>query len=214
MGCRGRQAVLWDNREYQTVPDRPRHTAGWSPVLDAENVACVSQYRVSFALHGGDSGARTRHARNRSSRIGPTEGGTHECLRLVARFARHPTSCFAISRLCRSSRTRSARSPRTIHGSSISPTQIERIAGRVLVTSGRQRELTEEIQEADEAGSPGDARRVDRRRSPRRSRRSSSDWRDAERRLERHGGTAPRGARGGSARRALRDEYRAASRGG
>ena len=33
-------------------------------------------------------------------------------------------------------------------------TQIEQIAKRVLVTSGRERALTEEIQEAAEAGSP------------------------------------------------------------
>jgi len=61
--------------------------------------------------------------------------------------------------------------------------QIESIAARVLITSGRQRELTEEIQEAAEVGSsPIPAAPID--DIPRPISAILSDWRDAERRLE------------------------------
>lgn len=87
--------------------------------------------------------------------------------------------------------------------------QIESIAARVLVTSGRQRELTEEIQETAEAGaSPASNLPID--DVPRSISAILSDWRDAERRLEAaEAGTA-------EAREAevlvdqLRDEYRSA----
>jgi hypothetical protein len=62
-------------------------------------------------------------------------------------------------------------------------TQIEAIAGRVLLMSGRQRELTEQIQEAAEAGTssiPG--RSIE--DTPRSISSILSDWREAERRLE------------------------------
>jgi hypothetical protein len=61
--------------------------------------------------------------------------------------------------------------------------QIESIAARVLITSGRQRELTQEIQEAAEIGAssaPGTT--ID--ETPRAISAILSDWRDAERRLE------------------------------
>jgi hypothetical protein len=83
-------------------------------------------------------------------------------------------------------------------------TQIELIAGRVLVTSGRQRELTEQIQEAAEAGSSLPDSIDD---TPRPMSAILSDWRDAGRRLE----AAPVGS--AEARDAevlvdrLRDEY-------
>jgi hypothetical protein len=87
--------------------------------------------------------------------------------------------------------------------------QIESIAARVLVTSGRQRELTEEIQETAEAGSgPATAKTIDDTLRPISA--ILSDWRDAERRLESaEAGTA-------EAREAevivdkLREEYREA----
>ena len=87
--------------------------------------------------------------------------------------------------------------------------QIESIAARVLVTSGRQRELTEEIQEAAETGSPPASNPpIDDVLRPIAA--ILSDWRDAERRLEAADpGTA-------EAREAevlvemLRDEYRVA----
>jgi hypothetical protein len=87
--------------------------------------------------------------------------------------------------------------------------QIESIAARVLVTSGRQRELTEEIQETAEAGSgPATAKTIDDTSRPISA--ILSDWRDAERRLESaEAGTA-------EAREAevivdkLREEYREA----
>lgn len=87
--------------------------------------------------------------------------------------------------------------------------QIEQIATRVLVASGRQRVLTERIHGAAEAGSPSapDASIDD---TPRPIAAILSDWRDAERRLEAaEPGTA-------EAREAeilverLRDEYRTA----
>jgi hypothetical protein len=87
--------------------------------------------------------------------------------------------------------------------------QIESIAARVLITSGRQRELTEEIQETAEAGSgPATAKTIDDMLRPISA--ILSDWRDAERRLESaEAGTA-------EAREAevivdkLREEYREA----
>ncbi len=87
--------------------------------------------------------------------------------------------------------------------------QIEHIAGRVLITSGRQRALTEEIQDAVEAGSPeAPDKTIDETARPISA--ILSDWRDAERRLEAAAeGTA-------EAREAevlverLRDEYRQA----
>lgn len=61
--------------------------------------------------------------------------------------------------------------------------QIESIAARVLITSGRQRELTEELQETAEAGSePATAKTIDDTQRPISA--ILSDWRDAERRLE------------------------------
>ena len=87
-------------------------------------------------------------------------------------------------------------------------TQIERIAGRVLVTSGRQRELTEEIHEAAEAGSSIPDSSID--DTPRPISTILSDWRDAERRLE----SAPEGTaealEAGVLVDRLRDEYRMA----
>ena len=60
--------------------------------------------------------------------------------------------------------------------------QIEQIATRVLITSGRQRELTQEIQEATEARtSPPQPTIND---TPRTISSILSEWRDAERRLE------------------------------
>jgi hypothetical protein len=87
--------------------------------------------------------------------------------------------------------------------------QIESIAARVLITSGRQRELTEELQETAEAGSgPATTKTIDDTQRPISA--ILSDWRDAERRLESaEAGTA-------EAREAevhvdrLREEYREA----
>jgi hypothetical protein len=87
--------------------------------------------------------------------------------------------------------------------------QIEEIAGRVLMTSARERELTERIQVAAEAGSPaGPGTSID--DTPRPIAAILADWREAERRLEAASdGTA-------EAREAevlvdrLRDEYRKA----
>lgn len=88
-------------------------------------------------------------------------------------------------------------------------TQIEQIAGRVLLTSARERELTVRIQEAAEAGSPAAPdSSID--ETPRSISAILADWREAERRLEAAAdGTA-------EAREAevmvdrLRDEYRQA----
>jgi hypothetical protein len=85
--------------------------------------------------------------------------------------------------------------------------QIELIAQRLLVTSGRERRLTEEIQEAAEAGSPSlPDKSIE--ETPRPISAILSDWREAERHLEAaEDGTA-------EAREAeilvdrLRDEYR------
>lgn len=87
-------------------------------------------------------------------------------------------------------------------------TQIERIAGRVLVTSGRQRELTERIQGEAEEGSSVPNRSID--DTPRPISAILSDWRDAERRLEvaREGTAEAREAEVLVDR--LRDEYRRA----
>jgi hypothetical protein len=87
--------------------------------------------------------------------------------------------------------------------------RIESIAARVLVTSGRQRELTEEIQETAQAGSgPATTKTIDNTQRPISA--ILSDWRGAERRLESaEAGTA-------AAREAevlvdrLREEYREA----
>lgn len=87
--------------------------------------------------------------------------------------------------------------------------QIEQIAGRVLVTSARQRDLSEQIHEAAEAGPPSAADKpiedIDRPISA-----ILSDWRNADRRLEAAGsGTAEaREAEVQIAR--LREEYRKA----
>jgi hypothetical protein len=61
-------------------------------------------------------------------------------------------------------------------------TRIESIATRVLIASGRQRELTEQAQEALEAGSAASIKAID--DTPRPISAILSDWRDAERRLE------------------------------
>jgi hypothetical protein len=88
-------------------------------------------------------------------------------------------------------------------------TRIESIAMRVLVASGRQRELTEQIHRAADAGSPAaPAESIE--ETPRPISAILSDWRDAERRLE--------GAEPGSAEERevevlveqLREEYRQA----
>lgn len=87
--------------------------------------------------------------------------------------------------------------------------RIESIAARVLITSGRQRELTEELHEtADAASGPATAKTIDDMQRPISA--ILSDWRDAERRLESaEAGTA-------EAREAevlvdrLREEYREA----
>jgi hypothetical protein len=88
-------------------------------------------------------------------------------------------------------------------------TQIELVAGRVLVTSGRERALTEQIQQAAETGdAPIPDTPID--DTPRPISAILSDWRDAERRLE----AAADGT--GAAREAeilvdqLREEYRKA----
>ena len=61
--------------------------------------------------------------------------------------------------------------------------RIESIATRVLITSGRQRELTEELQETAGAGSaPATAKTIDDIQRPISA--ILSDWRDAERRFE------------------------------
>jgi hypothetical protein len=61
--------------------------------------------------------------------------------------------------------------------------QIEQIAARVLLTSGRQRELTAQMQEEAEADAPAAAElSID--DTPRPISEILSDWRDAERRLE------------------------------
>lgn len=61
--------------------------------------------------------------------------------------------------------------------------RIESIATRVLITSGRQRELTEELQETADAGSgPATTKTIDDMQRPISA--ILSDWRDAERRLE------------------------------
>jgi hypothetical protein len=88
-------------------------------------------------------------------------------------------------------------------------TRIESIAMRVLVASGRQRELTEEIHRAADAGSPGaPTESIEEMARPIAA--ILSDWREAERRLE--------GAKPGSAEERevevlieqLREEYRLA----
>jgi hypothetical protein len=62
-------------------------------------------------------------------------------------------------------------------------TQIELVAGRVLLTSGRERALTEQIQQAAEAGdAPVPEDSID--DTPRAISAILSDWRGAERRLE------------------------------
>ena len=62
-------------------------------------------------------------------------------------------------------------------------TQIEVVAGRVLLTSGRERALTEQIQQAAETGdAPIPDTAID--DTPRAISAILSDWRDAERRLE------------------------------
>jgi hypothetical protein len=61
--------------------------------------------------------------------------------------------------------------------------QIEVVAGRVLLTSGRERALTEQIQQAAETGmAPVPDESID--DTPRAISAILSDWRDAERRLE------------------------------
>jgi hypothetical protein len=87
-------------------------------------------------------------------------------------------------------------------------TQIESIAMRVLVASGRQRELTEEIHRAADEGSGGPTESIEQTARPISA--ILSDWREAERRLE--------GAEPGSAEERevqvlveqLREEYRKA----
>jgi hypothetical protein len=88
-------------------------------------------------------------------------------------------------------------------------TRIESIAGRVLVVSGRQRELTEEMHRiADEGSASSVPDSIE--DTPRPISAILADWRDAERRLE--------GTEAGSAEEReveilveqLRDEYRAA----
>ena len=88
-------------------------------------------------------------------------------------------------------------------------TQIETIAMRVLVASGRQRELTEQIHRMTDEASPADpAPSIE--ATPRPISAILADWRDAERRLE--------GTESGSAAEReveilveqLREEYRAA----
>ena len=93
-------------------------------------------------------------------------------------------------------------------------TQIESIAARVLVTSGRQRELTEEIHRIADERHPPAAVPESIEDTPRPISAILADWRDAERRLE--------GTEAGSAEERevevlveqLRDEYRAGTRGG
>lgn len=88
-------------------------------------------------------------------------------------------------------------------------TRIESIAMRVLVASGRQRELTEQIHRMADEGSPAVVPESI-EATPRPISAILADWRDAERRLE--------GAESGSAEERevevlvghLRDEYRAA----
>ncbi len=88
-------------------------------------------------------------------------------------------------------------------------TRIESIAMRVLVASGRQRELTEQIHRMADEGSPS-AVPESIEDIPRPISAILADWRDAERRLE--------GTEAGSAEERevevlvekLRDEYRAA----
>jgi len=88
-------------------------------------------------------------------------------------------------------------------------TRIESIAMRVLVASGRQLELTEQIHRAADSGSPGaPAESIEETARPISA--ILADWRDAERRLE--------GAEPGSAEERevevlveqLREEYRQA----
>ncbi len=88
-------------------------------------------------------------------------------------------------------------------------TRIESIAMRVLVASGRQRKLTEQVHRMADEGSPADVPESI-EAVPRPISAILADWRDAERRLE--------GAEAGSAEerevevlvKQLRDEYRAA----
>jgi hypothetical protein len=88
-------------------------------------------------------------------------------------------------------------------------TRIEDIAKRVLVASGRQRELTEQIHRIADAGSAADPP-TSIEATPRPIAAILADWRDAERRLE--------GTKSGSAEEReveilvdqLREEYRAA----
>jgi hypothetical protein len=88
-------------------------------------------------------------------------------------------------------------------------TRIETIAMRVLVASGRQRELTEQIHRMADEGSPANPT-PSIEATPRLISAILADWRDAERRLE--------GTESGSAEEReveilvekLRDEYRVA----
>jgi hypothetical protein len=87
--------------------------------------------------------------------------------------------------------------------------RIESIAMRVLVASGRQRELTEQIHRAADAGAPG-APTESIEDTARPISAILSDWRDAERRLE---GTEPDSAEQREVEvlvEQLRDEYRQA----
>ena len=62
-------------------------------------------------------------------------------------------------------------------------TRIEQIAARVLITSGRQRRLTEQVNELADHGSPGGpTESID--DTPRPISSILADWREAERRLE------------------------------
>jgi hypothetical protein len=87
--------------------------------------------------------------------------------------------------------------------------QIEQIAARVLVTSGRQRELTEELQEAVENGTtPAPDRTIN--ETPRPIASILSDWRDAERRLEAAPSDTAESREAEVLVDRLRDEYRRA----
>ena len=94
-------------------------------------------------------------------------------------------------------------------------TRIESIAMRVLVASGRQRELTEQMHRMADEGSPA-AVPESIEAVPRPISEILADWRDAERRAppRGHDSRLRGGTRGGSARRAAPGRVPGGARGG